>query len=1008
MFTGYRLALLIFVALLCSLSAFRHWELKAEDAVAVKMLDSFESNGAAQLWEGAFEYSGDFASQGRRSLKLHLPRGPQKGFKSEKLPKDWSKYDWLAMEILSRQQEPLILSLRIYDDLADDERADVWSEAFLATRKVFLNPGVNHLRVLLSGMRTSSDNRKMAVGRIRRVAISNDIGADSLAVCIDNLRLIQGDPNLDRSGNPKPQDTVTTIRNRHVQIDQVGPTDRIPESKEVQEKRQHAERELQALRKTLEVVHTQGLETLYAEIPLIVAELGLGIRPQLAWFNNDGRKAELFDYVAQSCQKARLDLQDLITGRRRLPEADDTQVPEPLVTLLPPLKGLAMRDGFFVDRRGDPLFILSLHSPSLKLNRFFATPLQHLESYTAGGGSRWTVDESPVYEAFHKHADAKRVGWDGWCGHLIRDRHSMGGKKEEVVICLESPHIKTAIEAYVKREAPKWMKNPELLYNILAYELQYICYCDRSQQMFREWLQRKHGRLETVNANWKTVYSSFQEIAAPPVKNSIPVSGTNRAQWYDWAVFNQQRFANHLGWVKGLVKQIDPGTPITAGGSSSMLAGSNGTSGIDEELIINQVGDVILHEGGGSTLGMDLQAALSRLKKPLCDPELSIEVRDIWPHLLHGKSVMQLWHWPAQPPSEYPHLIGPSYAHSWRIPLRDVEELLRTALDVRRLGKEIAAFSLLQPEVAILYSRTSMIQVPAKWMRATSTPFLEELGSVYEGSLYLDARTTFISEAQILDGWARRYKVLLVPAAKYVQAEVADKLLDYVNEGGHLVVSPESLIANEYLRPLDFMSRIGVRVKETKGSPEGDLGELVQQYDQTFRQQRLTAPQKSAIKTLARDIFADGNLTLQGNGLVQSLEATPGNPILAEFQDGRPAIVKHSHGNGSIYFLATPLESRSYAELLDRLFEKAGIQRAVRVLGGQGKRVWGIETRNVRQGRGRLLYVVNHTADSHSVQIKVPESLTQATELRTGRAIQPESVALKPHETQIIKLASRE
>jgi hypothetical protein len=256
------------------------------------------------------------------------------------------------------------------------------------------------------------------------------------------------------------------------------------------------------------------------------------------------------------------------------------------------------------------------------------------------------------------------------------------------------------------------MKNRDLLYNILAYELQYICYCEPSQQMFRDWLQRKHKSIDTLNTHWKTSYENFQKITAPPVKSSVPLPGTNRAQWYDWAVFNQERFTNHFAWVRDLVKQIDPSTPVTTGGSHSMLAGSNGTSGIDEELIINRVGDVILHEGGDSTLGMDLQLALSREKKPLCDPELSIEVKDLWPHLLHGKSVLQLWHWPAQPPAEYPTLIASSYAHSWSIPLTDVEELLRTALDVRRLSKEIAAFASVQPEAAILYSKTSIVQIP--------------------------------------------------------------------------------------------------------------------------------------------------------------------------------------------------------------------------------------------------------------------------------------------------------
>ena len=251
----------------------------------------------------------------------------------------------------------------------------------------------------------------------------------------------------------------------------------------------------------------------------------------------------------------------------------------------------------------------------------------------------------------------------------------MGGKKENVVICLESPHIREAVERYIERESRQWLKNPDLLYNVMAYELQYICYCERSQQMFRNWLEDRHGSLERLNQAWGTQYGSFQEIAAPPVKHARPLPGTDRALWYDWAEFNQDRFSDYLVWVKSIVRRFDPVTPLAAGGSSSMLVGSNGTSGIDEEQIINRVDDVVIHEGSGSTFGMDLQLALSEQPKPLCDPEMNLgQVRYLLPHMLHGKSVMQLWHWPDQPPAEYPHLINDSPAHGWRFPLRTRED----------------------------------------------------------------------------------------------------------------------------------------------------------------------------------------------------------------------------------------------------------------------------------------------------------------------------------------------
>ncbi|PYT19477.1 MAG: hypothetical protein DMG58_36455, partial [Acidobacteria bacterium] len=413
--------------------------------------------------------------------------------------------------------------------------------------------------------------------------------------------------------------------------------------------RKEAQKQSDLLRETIRAAQLQGLETIYQERHLVTADIGLQIRPRLAWYNNDDKKREMFSYVAESCRRGRRELEDTMQSIVRLVEADDTQVSEPLIRPLPRLKGRPIRGSYFLDEHNEPMMVVSLHSPSQMLQRFFATPYQHIESYTVGGGSRWSIYDSPVYGAFQKWPDTRRVGWDGWCGHLIRDVNSMAGKKREnIVICLESPHIKEAVKEYIQTNIPKFHANPELLYDIEAYELMYICYCERSQRMFHDWLGKKYGGVERANDKWSTTYKSFGEVVPPPVKDSRPLPDTNRAIWYDWARFNQDRFTDYLLWVRGLIREIDPQTPLTAGGSSSMLAGRTGTTGIDEERIVNELDDVILHEGGESTLGLDLQLALSEKKKPLADPEMYLDsVEHLLPHFLHGKSVVQLFHWPA-------------------------------------------------------------------------------------------------------------------------------------------------------------------------------------------------------------------------------------------------------------------------------------------------------------------------------------------------------------------------
>lgn len=913
----------------------------------------------------------------------------------------------MLLDIYNPESGDLMLGMGLYDELSDDATANYLDEAFLIHRDMFLIPGMNHVTVELKGLQVTASTRLLAVGKIRKFTITARGIRRPVVIYVDNLRLVWGTESPATASVRRPEDGTVVLGNGFVDLGQVGPRDAIPESASVKLKRKEARQELKGLRETIRAAQMMGLETIYQEIPLVTAELGLDVRPQMSWFNNDNAKGEMFAYVTTSCRASRLELDDLISGARRLPDTDDTQVGRTSVPPYPRLRGLKVKDGFFVNADGDPLLILSLHSPSMKLTRFFATPYQHIESYTAGGGSRWTIEQSPVYAAYKKYPDTHRVGWDGWCGHLIRDRWSMGGGRGEVVICLESPHIKRAIEQYIQRESPGWKKNPELLYNIMGYELQYICYCERSQQMFRDWLrQRYQNSIKAVNACWKTGFRSFDQITAPPVKHSAPVAGTKPAQWFDWACFNQERFTHHLAWVKSVMLKYGASTPITSGGSSSMLVGSNGTSGIDEEMLVSEVNDVALHEGGGSTLGPDLEWALALRKMPLADPEMAGSVRDLLPQFLHGKSVMQLYYWPSQPDREFPHGNAAAIPYSWRWPLSDVAELLRLALDIRRLNKEIAAFASVRPEVAILYSKSSIIQIPPQLMRATSTPYLSELRRVYEGSLYLDANTTFISEKQILNGMASQYKVILVPATKHLPPEVAQALLDYVKEGGHMVISPESFMTDPYLHPLDFFDKIGIRILKTSATGGYNLGALEQRHDQTLRRSMESSGTVSReIMTLSCDEFGEAPFKLSGRGIIQTLAIGTGNAELARFADGKPAIIRHSLGQGKVYYLAMPLNPPSYARLLDRLFEHAGVSRPVRFTDSAGRRIWQIEGRSLQRDHDRLLYLVNHGHATVKVKAALPVKARSLTDLRRGMHMAPEDlIALAPGETRLIRV----
>ena len=956
------------------------------------VLDDFESPNTLSRWQGPAEQTSNPVSHGSHALRIRMNQADPE-ISSTHLAGDWRGYDRLLFDLYQDETQVSTATLRIADSVGAD--------FFEAGNKVLMVKGWTHVEVKLTPLRASSFLRNLALDKITRVTLSFRRGPGT--VTVDNLRLAAGEEGASTRSRMEPRDAVSLIDNRWISARQVARADQVPEASDVTALRQQAEREADLLEKTIRAAHTQGIETIYEERHLVTADLGLRVRPLLAWFNNDVDKRAMFRYVAESCRAGRQAIEDRIQGSTRREEVDDTQMPEPLIPAMPHLKGRPSEGWFFRDDRGRPMMILSLHSPSEVLQRFFATPLQHIESYSVGGGSRWTIDQSPVYAAFHQDPDTHRVGWDGWCGHLVRDLDSMGGtKKENVVICLESPLIHQAIREYIRTNIPRFHKNPELLYNIMAYELMYICYCDRSRQMFHQWLEKKHGTIGVANELWGTRYASFDDVAPPPVKHSRPLPGTNRALWYDWARFNQDRFTDYLLWVRSEIRKVDSSVPLAAGGSSSMLAGRTGTTGIDEERIVNEVDDVIIHEGGGSTMGMDLQLALSNQKKPLADPEMSLgDVQYLLPHFLHGKSVAQLFHWPSQPANEYYSNDHSSLAHSWNYPLPDIGELLRVALDLRRLNKEIAAFVDAPAEVAILYSQTSTLQLPPEMLTWQVTPYLAELGKAYSASQFLDTKITFVTERQVLSGKLARFKLLLVPGVRNLPAPVVESIWSYVAAGGHALILPESMLGDEYNRPRDYLARLGVTIRGTERPEASGSRRMAQGYDQSFSQSVSFSGGSSLKLSPSGSAWPE----LETTGVRQAIDVRSPGAIVYRYPDGKPAVVAAKIGKGTTYYSAASLQNPTYARLLDRLMTESGVLRPIRALDVDGRAIWNVEVRCASAGNRRLMYVSNFNARPVRLRLEAPANEIQSvTELRESKTIRGNEIPVPARQTNIYAL----
>ncbi len=969
------------------------------------LLDDFESESSLKQWKGPVSLSGEYPAHGRSCLRLDLSDRRSRVLESESLPGDWSGYELLKFDIYNPSGTVRIAGIQIYDGLGSDEDAELRGQSYRGG-KIFMNRGWNHYEFMLDKARVEEGDRGLALGKIRRFRLDfSRLGGEFY---LDNFRLVSGkeDPNTATQADPRSCRVV--INNRYVFPSLYGPEEKIKPSQEISDLRKRAKKAVARLEAELNTAELQGYQTHYWRIPLISAEVGMGVRSKLVWFQSEEEEKKILEHIIASCTRAAGEMSTILSAadqeRVELPE-DEVNPHLLYVPDYPVLKGLKQKDGYFRDELGNPVLILSvLNVNDGPLMDYFAPFNHRLESYTVGGGSRYDIETSPVYEAFHKYPDTHRVGWDGWCGHLIKDRWSMGGRKETVVLCLESPHIREAVLKYMKRRYDQWKNNPNLLYNIMAYELMYICYCEKSQEMFRKWLQDKYGSIEKVNQTWRTSYGSFDRIRAPETKNAAPVQEVNRAAWYDWAVFNARRFTDYLKWNKAEIRKLDPDIPICAGGTSSMLSSANSTTGIDEELIINEVDDVILNESGHSHIFSDLFLSLSNRKMAMVEPEMGGSAHGTLLHFLKGKSSIAKWWWARTPSVEYHSMNSSSIPHGWNITLADLEEVLRIGLDIRRLANEITGFTKPEPEVAILYSRSSIVQAPPRLHRSGRTPYLNVLHAAWEGSRYLGCRVGFVTERQILDGKLSRFKLLIVPAVKYVQPEVVDAVLEYIEKGGVALVVPESFLFDQYAHEQDRVPELGLKVTDVILPEILGEGEMVQNYDQSFTQTIVYGEVKREIRAGNGDIFRGKNgLILHSDGLVQKID--PGNnKVLASFTDGSPAIVLVKKGRGTVYYLAAPLGATDYHQILAPLAENLDLRRPLVGVDADGNLVTGAEVRAVERENDYLMYASNLGSSPVEFTIKGKGEIGSVEDLRTLRPVPGGEVRLGPWQETIFRI----
>ena len=387
---------------------------------------------------------------------------------------------------------------------------------------------------------------------------------------------------------------------------------------------------------------------------------------------------------------------------------------------------------------------------------------------------------------------------------------------------VDAPEAKYVIEKYLRIVVPLIKDYPALNSFCLSNEptLQNMAGAHNTRSMWNDYLIKIHGDINKLNEHYGgTNYKSFDEVPVPGNE------AYNDPQYYDWCVFNQERFAAWHSWMADICRELAPNVPVHT--KMQPLAFPHRQTiawGVDPELF-NRFSDIFGNDGGMSgnpdpgwsmpfhyqNINYDLQRSVSQ--KPIFDSENHpLDVGGLykppdhfrnafWQGAIHGQAATTIWVWQrAKPwlPNAEQTFIGQIIDRPG-----GVEATGMTCLDLNRFAEEVTALQNVKAPVAVLFSLSSISKT---W------DYIYGVLRFYTALNSCGVKIDFITERQVIQGKLKDYKMIVAPYAMSVQPSTIEALKN-LPASTKLVLSGNSLEINPYNKPYPTEELAGIRAK---------------------------------------------------------------------------------------------------------------------------------------------------------------------------------------------------
>jgi beta-galactosidase len=506
-----------------------------------------------------------------------------------------------------------------------------------------------------------------------------------------------------------------------------------------------------------------------------------------------------------------------------------------------------------------------------------------------------------------------------------------------------------------------WQIDNEYGYALMSYD-------DATRRQFQDWLQARYKTLDSLNNHWATAYWSqtydnWQEIP-------IPIGEHNPGLMLDWKHFVTYVWTSYQqNQIDIIRKHADP-RQFTTGNFMGFFDGFDHYP-ITEPLTFASWDDYV---GTGHVdpayngLSHDLTRGFKRENfwvmetqpgavnwSPLNNFLNRGEARAMaWQAIGHGADDVNYWQWrSALNGQEEIHgvLVGPDGT-----PVPFYDEASQTA---HEFAKVEDSFRGTQPvsQVALLYSYDSHWAI--QFQKHT-----EKYDDIALLKSYYRALRQISQSVDVVSGYAPlgAYKLVAAPDLNVLPKDLADHLLEYVRNGGNLVLGPRSGMKDEFNALLP---------QRQPGFLVDALGARVAQY-----------------YALEKDVPLSGTWgTGEASIWAEQLESnTPGGEVLLRYGksngwlDDKPAVITRVYGKGRITYIGAILDDKLMASAAAWLTQKSGVTPIF------GPVPDGVEVSR-RLGLGKQVFVIiNYSAENREVAL--PHTMKLLLDGKDGNVVQ--------------------